>query len=120
MLTTPTATHLDLALARIAALGARRVHVFGSYARGDARPGSDIDLLVTFDRLDDKRLARRRVQEALRDLAVPFDVVTTTPEEVERRGEIVGSVLHEALRTGRTVYERAPSALPSRRRHAHA
>jgi predicted nucleotidyltransferase len=26
--------------------GARNVRVFGSWARGDARPGSDVDLLV--------------------------------------------------------------------------
>lgn len=28
--------------------GARSVRVFGSVARGDATPGSDVDLLVTF------------------------------------------------------------------------
>jgi uncharacterized protein len=29
--------------------GARNVRVFGSVARGDAVPGSDVDLLVDFD-----------------------------------------------------------------------
>ena len=29
--------------------GARQVRVFGSVARGDAAPGSDVDFLVTFD-----------------------------------------------------------------------
>jgi predicted nucleotidyltransferase len=29
--------------------GARRVRVFGSLARGEARPDSDLDLLVEFD-----------------------------------------------------------------------
>jgi predicted nucleotidyltransferase len=31
-------------------LGVRSLDLFGSVARGDARPGSDIDLLVAFDR----------------------------------------------------------------------
>ncbi len=29
--------------------GARTVHIFGSRARGEANPGSDLDLLVTLD-----------------------------------------------------------------------
>lgn len=34
--------------ARIRALGARRLALFGSVARGEARPDSDVDLLVEF------------------------------------------------------------------------
>jgi predicted nucleotidyltransferase len=29
--------------------GARNLRVFGSVARGDAKPGSDVDLLVEFE-----------------------------------------------------------------------
>ncbi len=29
--------------------GARKIRVFGSFARGDARPDSDLDLLVVMD-----------------------------------------------------------------------
>ena len=32
------------------ALGVRSLEIFGSVARGDAGPGSDVDLLVEFDR----------------------------------------------------------------------
>ena len=41
-------------LALAAQHGAHNVRVFGSVARGDAGPQSDIDLLVTFD--DDRSL----------------------------------------------------------------
>jgi len=37
----------------IRALGARRIGVFGSFARGQARDDSDVDVYVEFD--DDKR-----------------------------------------------------------------
>jgi predicted nucleotidyltransferase len=37
----------------IRALGARRIGVFGSFARGEARDDSDVDVYVEFD--DDKR-----------------------------------------------------------------
>ena len=39
--------------AELRALGARRVGVFGSFARGEARDDSDVDVYVEFE--DDKR-----------------------------------------------------------------
>lgn len=41
---------LQQARERIFALGARRIALFGSVVRGEARPESDVDLLVQFDR----------------------------------------------------------------------
>ena len=41
--------------------GVQEIRVFGSVARGQARPGSDVDLLVTFDR-------RRRIRSTLRSI----------------------------------------------------
>lgn len=35
--------------AELLRLGARRLGLFGSFARGDARPESDVDLLVDLD-----------------------------------------------------------------------
>lgn len=40
------AEHREAILKIAARYGARSVRVFGSAARGDARPGSDVDLLV--------------------------------------------------------------------------
>jgi len=40
---------LRAAEAEIRALGVRRLALFGSVLRGDARPDSDVDLLVEFD-----------------------------------------------------------------------
>lgn len=33
----------------MSALGVKKIGLFGSYARGEQRPGSDIDLLVEFE-----------------------------------------------------------------------
>src|SRR5688500_10509412 len=68
-------------------LGATRVIVYGSVARGEATIHSDIDLFVvapsddkTFRRLSDAR-------EAIRDLSfrIPISPLVFTPEEVAER-----------------------------------
>ena len=44
---------------------------------------------------------------ALNGLPASKDVIVTTPEEIEKRGNLVGDILHPALREGKVVYERA-------------
>lgn len=81
--------------------------LFRLRARGDARPDSDLDLLVVFQDPVNKRRKAVEVRMLLRDLPVPKDIIVTTPEEIERRGDVIGSVLRPALREGRAIYERA-------------
>ena len=83
-----------------------RIIVFGSHARGEARPDSDLDLLVVVPHLGDKREMAVGMTKALRGLRADIDVVPTDPEEIARRGETPGDVLRWALREGRAVYER--------------
>ena len=42
----------------------------------------------------------------LSSLPVSKDVVVTTPQEINERGDAIGLVLRPALREGITVYER--------------
>ena len=57
--------------------------------------------------VDDKREAAIRIRRALAHFPVSKDVIVTTPEEIARRGDLVGTVLRPALREGKVVYERA-------------
>ena len=82
-----------------------RVILFGSQARGTATEWSDVDLLVVLPDVSDKRRAAIEIRRSLGDLPASKDIVVATPEEIERRGHLVGSVLHAALREGRVVYE---------------
>ena len=81
-----------------------RVVLFGSLARGTATEWSDVDLLVVLSEVSNKRRAAIEIRRSVGDLPASKDIVVSTPEEIEQRGHIVGSVLHAALREGRVVY----------------
>lgn len=85
------------------------VVLFGSHARGEATRNSDVDLLVVMpaSSVPDNHSVTVEILRALKDVPVPKDVVVTTPEEIERRGDLVGDVLRPALREGKVLYERA-------------
>ena len=83
-----------------------RVILFGSRARGEAGPWSDVDLLVVLEEVANKHQAMVEILRVLNDLPVCKDVVVTTPDEISRRGHVVGDVLRSALREGKVVYER--------------
>jgi predicted nucleotidyltransferase len=83
-----------------------KVILFGSFARGDVTYDSDVDLLVVLPHVENKREMRVAIRRALRRAPVAKDIIVTTPEEIERRGDIVGTILRPALREGVTLYER--------------
>ena len=80
-----------------------KIILFGSHARGVAGPESDIDLLVVLPEVDNKRHAAVAIRHVLEDLPVPKDIMVTTPEEIARRGDLVGTVLRPALREGKVL-----------------
>lgn len=94
--------------AALATFGPRLVSlaVFGSYGRGTARPGSDLDLLVVVRDLPPGRLARweewapveARVAEGLRGRPpVPLSPVLKTPAEVEAGSPLLLDMTQDAV-----------------------
>jgi predicted nucleotidyltransferase len=86
----------------------QRVILFGSHARGDAGPDSDVDLLVVMDfkgTAPDKGL---EIRQALHDLLVPIDVIVTRPEDFAWRKDVVGTIEWPAGREGKVLYAASP------------
>jgi predicted nucleotidyltransferase len=81
-----------------------RVILFGSHARGDAGPDSDVDLLVVMDFKGAARDKGLEIRQSLRNILVPKDVVVTTPEEFAWRKEVVGTIEWPASREGKVLY----------------
>lgn len=74
--------------------GARRIRVFGSVARGEDRPDSDIDFLVELPRGYDLVTQRMPLQQRLADITGRH--VDIVPEH-ELNRYIRASVLREAI-----------------------
>ena len=81
-----------------------QIILFGSQARGDADRYSDIDLLVVFSELTDKRETTIDIRVALADLPVAKDILVSTPKELERHRTRIGSVLRYAQQEGQVLY----------------
>jgi len=81
-----------------------RIILFGSHARGEAGGDSDVDLLVVMPVKGSKREKAVEIGVALHDFPVPKDVLVVTPEEFQRRKEIVGTVERPADREGKVLY----------------
>ena len=86
-----------------------KVILFGSHDRGEANADSDVDLLVIKQVAGSKRKERVKIGVALQGMGVAKDIVVATPEEVDRFGHLVGTVLYPALREGKVLYERSLS-----------
>jgi predicted nucleotidyltransferase len=86
-----------------------RIILFGSRARGDARPDSDIDLLIVMAVEGSVRDKRLEIRQALHDSPFPLDVIVTRPEDFAWRKDVVGTIEWPAAREGRVLYANASS-----------
>src|SRR5512133_1989234 len=78
-----------------------KVILFGSYARGDAGPDSDVDLLIVMPVAGPTREKAIEIGVALHDIPLPKDVIVTTPEEFEWRKDTIGTIEWPAWREGK-------------------
>ena len=84
-----------------------RIILFGSLARGEAGPDSDVDLLVVLPEVWHRFEQAVAIRRVLSDLPIAKDIMVVTPEEIEKSEWRVDSIVWPAVQEGRTLYERA-------------
>lgn len=82
-----------------------RVILFGSYARGSAGEGSDLDLLVVEREVPDTGAEMIRLGDALLDLEVGVDLLVYSEEEFNQRRHWCSTPVYWAIREGKVLYD---------------
>jgi len=83
-----------------------QIILFGSHARGKARPDSDVDLLIVMPVEGSRRDKAIEIGIALQGFRVPKDIIVTTPKDFEWRKEIIGTIERPAVMEGKILYAR--------------
>ena len=81
-----------------------RIILFGSTARGEAGPDSDLDLLVVKSGVAHARRLEGEIYVNMFGLGVSVDIVVVAPEDLVAFRHKVGSIIRPALRDGREIY----------------
>ena len=84
-----------------------QIVMFGSRARGDARPDSDLDLLIIKDSDEPRHRRAIPAYTALAGLGIPTDIIWRTSAEIAEWSRVPNHVTTRAIREGRVLYERA-------------
>jgi len=80
-----------------------KVIMFGSAARGDAGPDSDIDLLV-IAKVAHRRKTAQMIYRKLIGVGAPVDVIVVTPGDLRKYRNSVGTIFRAALREWKVIY----------------
>jgi predicted nucleotidyltransferase len=88
----------------VAAAQPERIILFGSAAREEMGPNSDVDLLVVKNGEFDQGRVLGDIYVGLHGVGQAVDVVLVTPEQVERYRNTHCLVIAPALREGKEIY----------------
>jgi predicted nucleotidyltransferase len=87
------------------ALPLRAVYLFGSYARGEARPDSDVDLCLVAEGATAQLKAAQKFREAIWDIwpRPALTLIPITPQRLEEKKSIGDFFFATVLREGRQL-----------------
>jgi predicted nucleotidyltransferase len=90
----------------VKAFNPKRVILFGSQARGDAKPDSDLDLMVEMETDLDFYARIPPITKIFGFRKWSMDLIVFTPSEVAQDKNVNGTLVNLIEREGRTLYER--------------
>lgn len=88
-----------------------RIIVFGSWARGEARWNSDVDLAVVLPDSAEPALPeiRRALRRKLSEVPMTIDLVLATEGHMAQLRDSVNSIYYNILKDGKVAYEQHAS-----------
>jgi len=89
------------------AIQPQKIILFGSWARGERGPHSDIDLLIIQESALPRPQRYAQVRRLFWGMGIPMDILVYTPEEFVRYQSVPGSFTHTVAREGRVLYARS-------------
>jgi uncharacterized protein len=81
-----------------------RIILFGSSARGDAGPRSDIDLLIEVPDGTHRRRTAQAIYRSLSGYPIPVDVVVATTSDINKYRDSAGLIYRVVLHEGKELY----------------
>jgi predicted nucleotidyltransferase len=103
----------DLVNRIVAAVHPRRIILFGSAARGQLGPHSDLDVLIVMPDGVHRRRTAWAIEDNLWGLGMPTDLVVVTEGDIRAYGDNHSLVICPALKEGKEIY-RAAKAVGAR------
>ena len=88
----------------VASVRPLRIILFGSAARGEMGPDSELDLLVVMQQGTHRRKTANDCIARWGGVGVPFDIVVATPEDLELHRNNPGLIYQTILREGTEVH----------------
>ncbi len=88
----------------VEALHPLKIILFGSAARGEMGPDSDVDLLVVKSGVPHRRRLAQEIHLNFFGVGVPVDVIVVTPEDIVEFSKGIGTIIPEALEEGKEIY----------------
>ena len=82
----------------------KEVILFGSNARGEAKPHSDLDLMVIMPEGIHRRYTAQKIYRFIKGVTQPFDIIVATPSDLKKYKDDIGFIYHTALKQGISVY----------------
>lgn len=81
-----------------------RIILFGSAARGEMRPTSDIDVAVVVPEGIDRHQVYELLYPRMVGLGIAVDLIVTTPQQLEAHRATIGLIYRDIIREGRDLY----------------
>ena len=81
-----------------------KIILFGSAARGNMGPNSDLDFLIVMPDGIHRRSTAQNLARVLFDLGMPKDIIVVTESDIENYGSNPSLVIAPALEEGKELY----------------